>query len=254
MDVYADFDINDYSFRLSYRDPKNTAKYFDDDAMWNKSQAMLKGAMDDLGLDYYEAEGEAAFYGPKLDVQTKTALGNDETLSTIQLDFMMPEKFHLTYVGDDGEEHRPVMIHRGVISTMERFIAYLTEIYKGAFPTWLSPIQCEIIPVNTDLHMDYALEIKKRLLKEGVRVEVDDRNEKMGYKIRESQTQKIPYTLVVGDEEKKDSSVSVRRYGEDKTESQDLEMFIDAIVADIKNYSRTGSAKNSKVLSALDKN
>ena len=254
MDVYADFDINDYSFRLSYRDPKNTAKYFDDDAMWNKSQAMLKGAMDDLGLDYYEAEGEAAFYGPKLDVQTKTALGNDETLSTIQLDFMMPEKFHLTYVGDDGEEHRPVMIHRGVISTMERFIAYLTEIYKGAFPTWLSPIQCGIIPVNTDLHMDYALEIKKRLLKEGVRVEVDDRNEKMGYKIRESQTQKIPYTLVVGDEEKKDSSVSVRRYGEDKTESQDLEMFIDAIVADIKNYSRTGSAKNSKVLSALDKN
>ena len=253
MDVYADFDITDYSFRLSYRDPQNTAKYFDDDAMWNKSQAMLKGAMDDLGLDYYEAEGEAAFYGPKLDVQTKTALGNDETLSTIQLDFMMPEKFHLTYIGDDGEEHRPVMIHRGVISTMERFIAYLTEIYKGAFPTWLSPIQCEIIPVNNELHLDYALEIKKRLLQEGVRVEVDDRNEKMGYKIRESQTQKIPYTLVVGDQEKKDSSVSVRKYGHDKAESQDLEMFIDAIVADIKNYSRTGEAQNSKVLSALDK-
>ena len=141
MDVYEDFNITDYSFRLSYRDPKNTEKYFDDDEMWTRSQSMLKGAMDDLKLDYYEAEGEAAFYGPKLDIQTKTALGNDETMSTIQLDFMLPERFNLTYVGKDGEEHRPVMIHRGIVGTMERFIAYLTEIYKGAFPTWLAPTQ-----------------------------------------------------------------------------------------------------------------
>ena len=139
VDVYHDFDINDYTFRLSYRDPENTEKYFDDDEMWNKAQAMLKAAMDDLGLNYVEAEGEAAFYGPKLDVQTKTAMGNEETLSTIQLDFMLPERFDLHYVGSDGEEHRPVMIHRGLVSTMERFVAYLTEIYKVAFPTWLAP-------------------------------------------------------------------------------------------------------------------
>ncbi|MDT3392682.1 MAG: threonine--tRNA ligase, partial [Bacillota bacterium] len=138
IEVYADFDISDYSFRLSYRDPQNTEKYFDDNEMWNRAQTMLKAAMDDMGLDYTEAEGEAAFYGPKLDVQTKTALGNEETLSTIQLDFMLPERFDLKYVGSDGEEHRPVMIHRGLVSTMERFTAYLTEIYKGAFPTWLA--------------------------------------------------------------------------------------------------------------------
>ncbi|BBL27952.1 threonine--tRNA ligase [Lactobacillus delbrueckii subsp. delbrueckii] len=135
MDVYHDFDINDYYFRLSYRDPKNTDKYFANDEMWERSQSMLKAAMDDMGLDYVEAEGEAAFYGPKLDIQTKTALGNDETMSTIQLDFMLPERFELSYIGADGEEHRPVMIHRGIVGTMERFIAYLTEIYKGAFPT-----------------------------------------------------------------------------------------------------------------------
>ena len=152
MDVYKDFDITDYYFRLSYRDPKNTDKYYANDEMWEKSQSMLKAAMDDLGLDYVEAEGEAAFYGPKLDIQTKTALGNDETMSTIQLDFMLPERFGLTYVGQDGEEHRPVMIHRGIVGTMERFIAYLTEIYKGAFPTWLAPVQAEIIPVNEEAH------------------------------------------------------------------------------------------------------
>ncbi|MFD1672739.1 threonine--tRNA ligase [Agrilactobacillus yilanensis] len=240
MNVYEDFDVTDYTFRLSYRDPKNTEKYFDDDEMWNKSQSMLKGAMDDLGLDYYEAEGEAAFYGPKLDVQTKTALGNDETLSTIQLDFMMPEKFHLVYTGEDGQEHRPVMIHRGVISTMERFIAYLTEIYKGAFPTWLAPTQVEIIPVNLDLHMDYAESLQKTLAAKGIRVKLDKRNEKMGYKIREAQTQKVPYTLVVGDQEKNDATVSVRAYGSDKPSTEDLNVFVDAIVSEVKNFSRTG--------------
>ncbi|MCE5855515.1 threonine--tRNA ligase, partial [Enterococcus faecium] len=212
--VYADFNITDYRFRLSYRDPNNTDKYFDDDAMWEKAQAMLKAAMDELELDYFEAEGEAAFYGPKLDVQVKTALGTEETLSTIQLDFLLPERFDLTYVGEDGENtHRPVVIHRGIVSTMERFVAYLTEVYKGAFPTWLAPIQATIIPVSVDAHGDYAYEIKERLQMKGLRVEVDDRNEKMGYKIRASQTQKIPYQLVVGDKELEDATVNVRRYG-----------------------------------------
>lgn len=237
--VYADFNITDYRFRLSYRDPNNTDKYFDDDAMWEKAQAMLKAAMDELELDYFEAEGEAAFYGPKLDVQVKTALGTEETLSTIQLDFLLPERFDLTYVGEDGENtHRPVVIHRGIVSTMERFVAYLTEVYKGAFPTWLAPIQATIIPVSVDPHGDYAYEIKERLQMKGLRVEVDDRNEKMGYKIRASQTQKIPYQLVVGDKELEDATVNVRRYGSKETAVEDLNIFIDAMEAEVKNYSR----------------
>ena len=237
--VYADFNITDYRFRLSYRDPNNTDKYFDDDAMWEKAQAMLKAAMDELELDYFEAEGEAAFYGPKLDVQVKTALGTEETLSTIQLDFLLPERFNLTYVGEDGENtHRPVVIHRGIVSTMERFVAYLTEVYKGAFPTWLAPIQATIIPVSVDAHGDYAYEIKERLQMKGLRVEVDDRNEKMGYKIRASQTQKIPYQLVVGDKELEDATVNVRRYGSKETAVEDLNIFIDAMEAEVKNYSR----------------
>ena len=237
--VYADFNITDYRFRLSYRDPNNTDKYFDDDAMWEKAQAMLKAAMDELELDYFEAEGEAAFYGPKLDVQVKTALGTEETLSTIQLDFLLPERFDLTYVGEDGENtHRPVVIHRGIVSTMERFVAYLTEVYKGAFPTWLAPIQATIIPVSVDAHGDYAYEIKERLQMKGLRVEVDDRNEKMGYKIRASQTQKIPYQLVVGDKELEDATVNVRRYGSKETAVEDLNIFIDAMEAEVKNYSR----------------
>ncbi|MHA2913050.1 threonine--tRNA ligase [Enterococcus lactis] len=237
--VYADFNITDYRFRLSYRDLNNTDKYFDDDAMWEKAQAMLKAAMDELELDYFEAEGEAAFYGPKLDVQVKTALGTEETLSTIQLDFLLPERFDLTYVGEDGENtHRPVVIHRGIVSTMERFVAYLTEVYKGAFPTWLAPIQATIIPVSVDAHGDYAYEIKERLQMKGLRVEVDDRNEKMGYKIRASQTQKIPYQLVVGDKELEDATVNVRRYGSKETAVEDLNIFIDAMEAEVKNYSR----------------
>ncbi|MDF7683081.1 threonine--tRNA ligase [Lactobacillus sp. ESL0679] len=238
MDVYKDFDITDYYFRLSYRDPKNTKKYFANDEMWERSQSMLKGAMDDMGLDYVEAEGEAAFYGPKLDIQTKTALGNDETMSTIQLDFMLPEQFDLTYVGQDGEEHRPVMIHRGIVGTMERFIAYLIEIYKGAFPTWLAPVQAEIIPVNLDAHGDYAKKVRDELNKRGFRAEVDFRNEKLGYKIREAQTQKVPYTLVLGDKEMADNSVNVRPYGTDKEIAKSLDEFIKEIDADVKSYSR----------------
>lgn len=237
--VYEDFNITDYRFRLSYRDPENTEKYFDDDEMWEKAQTMLKEAIDELGLEYFEAEGEAAFYGPKLDVQVKTALGMEETLSTIQLDFLLPERFDLTYVGQDGENtHRPVVIHRGIVSTMERFVAYLTEVYKGAFPTWLAPVQGTIIPVNLDLHSDYAFEIKEQLNSLGLRFEVDDRNEKMGYKIRESQTQKIPYQIVVGDKELDNGEVNVRKYGSKETETVKLPLFVESVVAEVKNYSK----------------
>ena len=238
MDVYKDFNITDYSFRLSYRDPKNTEKYFDDDEMWEKSQKMLKGAMDDLGLEYYEAEGEAAFYGPKLDIQTKTALGTEETMSTIQLDFLLPERFDLKYTGTDGEEHRPIMIHRGVVGTMERFTAYLTEIYKGAFPTWLAPEQVAIIPVKNDLHLDYAKELASKLVAHNIRIKMDDRNEKMGYKIRQAQVNKIPYTLVVGDNEKANGTVTVRKYGEDEQTTMAFDEFVTMINHDIETYSR----------------
>lgn len=238
VDVYNDFDIKDYRFRLSYRDPENTHKYYDDDEMWEKSQRMLKAAMDDLGLDYFEAEGEAAFYGPKLDVQTKTALGGEETLSTIQLDFLLPERFDLKYTGADGEEHRPVMIHRGIVSTMERFTAYLTEMYKGAFPTWLAPKQVEIIPVKNELHLDYARQLISKLGAHQIRVSIDDRNEKMGYKIRQAQVMKTPYTLVVGDQEVADGTVTVRKYGSEKTETMTQDEFRNLILHDIETYSR----------------
>nr|WP_321314798.1 threonine--tRNA ligase [uncultured Ligilactobacillus sp.] len=238
MDVYKDFNITDYTFRLSYRDPENTEKYYNDDEMWEKSQKMLKGAMDDLGLEYYEAEGEAAFYGPKLDIQTKTALGAEETMSTIQLDFLLPERFDLSYIGADGEEHRPIMIHRGVIGTLERFTAYLTEIYKGAFPTWLSPEQVTIIPVSNEHHLEYAKELSSKLTAHHIRVKLDDRNEKMGYKIRQAQVNKIPYTLVVGDSETENHTVTVRHYGKEDTETMPFDEFVTMINQDIESYSR----------------
>ena len=227
LEVYKDFDITDYNLRLSYRDPEDTEKYFDDDQMWEQAESMLKEAMDDLGLDYVEAEGEAAFYGPKLDVQVKTALGNEETLSTIQLDFLLPQRFDLTYVGEDGnDDHRPVVIHRGIVSTMERFVAYLLERYKGAFPTWLAPVQAVVIPVNEEAHGDAVMELVNDMKRKGLRVEADLRNEKMGYKIREAQTMKIPYQIVIGENEIKDDVLSVRKYGEKKTESIDRKEFL----------------------------
>jgi threonyl-tRNA synthetase len=233
LDVYKDFNITDYSFRLSYRDPQDTEKYFDDDVMWEKAQSMLKEAMDDLGLDYYEAEGEAAFYGPKLDVQVRTALGKDETLSTVQLDFLLPERFDLTYIGEDGKQHRPVVIHRGVVSTMERFVAYLIEEYKGAFPTWLAPVQVQVIPVSPEVHFDYAKQVQQELKREGFRVELDGRNEKIGYKIREAQMQKIPYMLVVGDKEVSENAVNVRKYGEQNSETVAFDSFLASLKAEV---------------------
>ncbi|MFC4801043.1 threonine--tRNA ligase [Neobacillus sp. GCM10023253] len=233
LEVYKDFDIKEYSFRLSYRDPQDKEKYFDDDAMWEKAQSMLKEAMDDLGLDYFEAEGEAAFYGPKLDVQVRTALGKDETLSTVQLDFLLPERFDLTYVGEDGKQHRPVVIHRGVVSTMERFVAYLIEEYKGAFPTWLAPVQVQVIPVSPEAHFDYARKVQEQLKAAGFRVELDGRDEKIGYKIREAQMQKIPYMLVVGDKEVEENAVNVRKYGEQKSETKAFEEFLAGLKAEV---------------------
>ncbi len=234
QEVYKDFGLENYSFRLSYRDPEDKEKYFDDDAMWEKAQAMLKDAMDTLGADYYEAIGEAAFYGPKLDVQVKTALGKEETLSTVQLDFLLPERFDLTYVGEDGKQHRPVVVHRGVVSTMERFVAFLLEEYKGALPTWLSPVQVQVIPVSNEAHLEYANRVKEQLQREGVRVEIDDRDEKLGYKIRELQMQKIPYMLVLGDKEVEAGAVNIRKYGENNSESQPLQQFIEQVSEEAK--------------------
>lgn len=234
QDVYKDFGFEDYRFRLSYRDPEDKHKYFDDDEMWEKAESMLKEASDELGLTYEEVIGEAAFYGPKLDVQVKTAMGKEETLSTAQLDFLLPERFDLTYIGQDGEQHRPVVIHRGVVSTMERFVAFLTEETKGAFPTWLAPMQVEIIPVNIDLHYDYARLLQDELKSQGVRVEIDDRNEKMGYKIREAQMKKIPYQIVVGDQEVENQEVNVRKYGSEKQESVEKDEFIWNVIDEIR--------------------
>ena len=234
QEVYEDFGFEDYTFRLSYRDPEDKEKYMDDDEMWNKAESMLKEAVDEMGLPYVEAIGEAAFYGPKLDVQVKTAMGKEETLSTAQLDFLLPERFELTYIGSDGEQHRPVVIHRGVVSTMERFVAFLTEETKGAFPTWLAPKQVEIIPVNVDIHYDYARQLQDELKSQGVRVEIDDRNEKMGYKIREAQMQKIPYQIVVGDKEGENNEVNVRKYGSEDQESLEKDEFIWNLVDEIR--------------------
>ncbi|WP_393965885.1 threonine--tRNA ligase [Exiguobacterium sp. S22-S28] len=237
QEVYADFSITDYKFRLSYRDPADKEKYFDNDAIWEMAQRELKETMDELELPYFEAEGEAAFYGPKLDVQVRTALGKDETLSTVQLDFLLPERFELTYKGNDGQDHRPVVLHRGVVSTMERFVAYLIEEYKGAFPTWLAPVQVKLIPVS-GVHEDYAREIKAMLLKKGIRVETDFRDEKLGYRIREAQVNKVPVMLVLGDKEIEAREVNIRRYGSKDSSNASLEQFVLDLEQEIANRSK----------------
>ncbi len=201
------------------------------------AQRELKETMDELELEYFEAEGEAAFYGPKLDVQVRTALGKDETLSTVQLDFLLPERFELTYKGNDGQDHRPVVLHRGVVSTMERFVAYLIEEYKGAFPTWLAPVQVKLIPVSS-VHEDYAREIKAILLKKGIRVETDFRDEKLGYRIREAQVNKVPVMLVLGDKEVESREVNIRRYGSKDSSNASLEQFVADLEQEIANRSK----------------
>jgi len=223
--VYEDFGIKDYRFRLSYRDPQDKEKYWPDDDMWETTQRMLREVVEELGLPFFEAEGEAAFYGPKLDVQIRTALGKEETLSTAQLDVLLPERFELEYVGDDGKKHRPVVIHRGIISTMERMTAFLLENFAGALPLWLSPVQAKVIPVSL-AYESYAREVEQKLQVAGIRAESDLRNEKMGYKIREAQLEKIPYMLIVGEQEAANGAVSVRRRGEGDLGAKPLADFV----------------------------
>ncbi len=232
--VYQDFGLEDYYFRLSYRDPENTEKYVQNDHMWEKAQAMLKETMEELNAEYVEAEGEAAFYGPKLDIQVRTALGKDETLSTVQLDFHLPERFNLEYIAEDGEPHRPVVIHRGVVGTMERFVAFLLEYYKGAFPLWLAPVQAVFLPI-ADKHAAYAEEVADRFRDQGMRVEVDARSEKVGYKIREAQMQKIPYMFVIGDKEVEAGSIAVRKRGEGDLGPRPVDEMLDKLLAEIQS-------------------
>ncbi|HTQ55726.1 MAG TPA: threonine--tRNA ligase [Bryobacteraceae bacterium] len=207
--AYKDLGITQYRYRLSLRDKANTAKFVDNDAMWELGERVLREAMDSLGLAYVAAPGEAAFYGPKLDIQLADVMGHEETYSTIQVDFHLPNQFQLNYIGPDGKEHRPVMIHRAIISTMERMVSYLIELYAGAFPVWLAPVQAIVLPI-TDRQMDYGRTVQKQLEDAGIRVTLDDRSEKVNLKIREAQLQKIPYMLVVGDREAQNGQVSVR--------------------------------------------
>jgi len=208
--VYADMGFEQYSYRLSLRDPNDREKFVDNEAMWRTSEAALRQALDDLGVEYYEGIGEAAFYGPKLDVQIPNVLGKEESISTVQLDFTMPERFDLEYIGEDGAPHRPVMIHRGIISTMERFMAFLIENYAGNFPVWLAPVQAVVIPVSDERHADYARQVYERLQAAGLRAELDLRKERMNSKVRDAQLQKVPYMLIVGDKEAASDAVSVR--------------------------------------------
>ncbi len=217
LDVYKDFGFKDYKFRLSLRDKENTEKYFGNDELWEKSESALRKILENSGAEFYEAEGEAAFYGPKIDVQVKSAIGHDVTLSTVQLDYQLPERFELEYIDEQGEKKRPVVIHRAILGSLDRFIAFLLEETKGALPVWLAPVQVYIIPVNNDIHLEFAKKIENDLKGLGYRVELDDRNEKLSYKMRESQVKKVPVTLILGDKEKEDNKVSYRLLGSKDT-------------------------------------
>ena len=235
LDVYHDFGIKDYKFRLSLRDPEDKKKYFDDDKMWNEAEAKLREVLNELNVDYFEAVGEAAFYGPKLDVEVKPAVGPEVTLSTCQLDFLLPRRFDLSDIDNKGEKKTPVVLHRAIFGTFDRFTAFLIEETKGAFPTWLAPVQVNIIPVNNNYHLEYANEIYKMLKDASVRVELDDRDEKLSYKMRESQTKKIPITLILGDKERDENLVSYRRHGSNKTYSVTKDTFKELLLNEIKS-------------------
>ena len=201
--------------------------------MWNNAENKLREVLNELGVEYFEAIGEAAFYGPKLDVEVKPAVGNDVTLSTCQLDFLLPRRFDLSYIDKNGEKQVPVVLHRAIFGTFDRFTAFLIEECKGAFPTWLAPVQVNIIPVNNEYHLEYANEVYDKLKSMGIRVNLDDREEKLGYKMRESQTNKIPYTLVIGDKEKSSESVNYRKYGSQEQVSISLDDFINMIKEEV---------------------
>lgn len=235
LDVYNDFGIKNYKFRLSLRDSEDKEKYFDDDEMWNMAEDKLRSVLNELGCEYYEAIGEAAFYGPKLDVEVKPAVGPEVTLSTCQLDFLLPRRFELTYIDNEGNKQIPVVIHRAILGTFDRFTAFIIEETKGVFPTWLSPVQVNIIPVNNDYHLEYANKINDEFRELDIRTEIDSRDEKLGYKIRESQTKKIPYTLVIGDKEKDDNLVTYRKFGSSDLITVSKAAFIKLIQDEIKN-------------------
>ncbi len=235
LDVYHDFGFEKYSFRLSLRDPANKEKYFGHDELWEKSESELREVLKEMNVPFYEAEGEAAFYGPKIDVQVRSALGHDVTLSTIQLDYQLPERFELEYVDSNQEKKRPVVIHRAILGSLDRFIAFLLEETKGIFPLWLAPMQCVVLPIAPDAHGDYAAEIVQELKKMGVRCNLDDRNEKLGYRVREAQTSKIPVEVVVGDKERDEKAVTVRRYGSKVETKLSLEDFYKSIKEEIDN-------------------
>lgn len=235
LDVYKDFGFKDYKFRLSLRDPDDTEKYFGNDELWEKSESELRDVLNSLGVDYYEAKGEAAFYGPKLDVQVRSAIGHDVTLSTIQLDYQLPERFELTYIDENGAKVRPVVIHRAILGSMDRFIAFLIEETKGVFPCWLAPTQVEIIPVSLEHHSEYSQNLLTKLRRNKIRTELDSREEKLGYKIREAQTRKIPYSLVIGDNEVKNNTVTYREYGHQEQITVTIDEFVKLIEDRINN-------------------
>ena len=235
LDVYKDFGFKDYSFRLSLRDKNNKEKYFGNDELWEKSENELREVLKEMDVEFYEAEGEAAFYGPKLDVQVRSALGHDVTLSTIQLDYQLPERFELTYVDENGDKVRPVVIHRAILGSLDRFVAFLLEETKGNLPLWLAPTQVQVIPVKLEYHDEYAKEVVAKLRKAHFRVNNDNRDEKLGYRIREAQLKKIPYQLVLGDNERDNGTVTYRKHGEKKQTTVTFEEFVELLNKEVEN-------------------
>ena len=229
LDVYKDFGLKDYKLRLSLRDPEDKEKYFDDDQMWDEAEAKLREVLNELGVEYFEAIGEAAFYGPKLDVEVKPAVGPEVTLSTCQLDFLLPRRFELSYVDSDGSKKTPVVLHRAIFGTFDRFTAFILEETKGVLPVWLAPIQLNVIPVNNQYHLEYANEVYQELKDNGFRVELDDREEKLGYKMRESVIKKIPYSIILGQKEVDNKNISYRVHGSEETITVSKEEFIKLI-------------------------
>ena len=235
FDVYKDFGIKDYRCVLSLRDPEDKEKYHPEDEMWNKAENELREVLNELGIKYTEEIGEAAFYGPKLDVNVKPAVGAEYTLSTCQLDFCLPAKFNLKYIDENGERKTPVVLHRAILGSLDRFMAYILEETKGALPVWLAPVQVNIIPVNNEYHLEYAKKIEKMLEEANIRVKLDDRNEKLTYKMRESQTKKVPYTIIIGDKERDANTVTVRLHGTTENITLDKDEFLSKIKEIIQN-------------------
>ena len=228
------FPSSSFKYRLSLRDKNNKEKYIDKDEMWETAESQLRAILKELNIDFYEAEGEAAFYGPKIDIQIKTALNHDITIPTCQLDFALPDRFDLTYIGEDGKEHRPVVIHRAILGSSDRFISFLIEETKGVFPTWLAPTQVKILPI-ADSHKEYAKKVREALMLKGIRTELDDRNEKIGYKIREAQLEKVPYMLIIGNKEMENEEVGVRSHKDGDIGAMKLNEFVDKIKYEVDN-------------------